>query len=383
LPLLVESRALETIVHTAEEWSAIRPVWEQLVENCPAATFFLTCEWVDAWLETFAESLAPQILVFRDKTTPVGACLLVRRKHYYGFVPVDRIHLNTAGEDPEDSPWIEFNNLLCLDGREQEVASALCAHVSALQPDEVLFDGFCSGPALEALRSTFSCLRHASDVRVNYYVQLDALRARKATYESALGQKTRYRLRQNYKMYGDIAVEAAASTQEAHLMLDELAALNHKVWEMRGIRTAFESERFLTFHRTLIERAFSTGAIQMLRFTAEGVRIGYMYNFVHRGKVYFYQSGLVYSENKRVRPGFVCIGKAVAYCLEQPELSEFHLMPGGDHYKESMGTNSQPIEWVLAQQTNARIRAVDVLRSIKRKIRPVSKPAAAVAASEE
>jgi CelD/BcsL family acetyltransferase involved in cellulose biosynthesis len=164
-------------------------------------------------------------------------------------------------------------------------------------------------------------------------------------------------------------------------MLDGLAALNHQLWKRRGTRTAFESERFVAFHRALIERAFSMGAIQMLRFSARGNEIGYMYNFVYRGKVYFYQSGLAYSENKRVRPGFVCIGQSVTYCLGQEHLAEFHLMPGGDHYKESMATNSQEIEWLLARNTNAKIRAVDLLRSIKRRIKPV--PAPAITASTE
>jgi hypothetical protein len=374
--LLGRQGVLRTSVHQAVEWNTIRPVWQSLLARCPDATFFLTCEWLDSWLDTFAQPLRPHILVFQDGNEPVGACLLVHRKHRYQFISVHRVYINTAGEPPEDSPYIEFNTLLCIEGYEQEVASALRTHISEQDPDEISLDGFCSGPGLEALRSAFSDLRHVSDVRMNFYVDLNALRTSNSSYESAIGPKTRKHLRQSYKAYGDIVVEAAGTVSDSHAMLEQLSALNRKVWKMRAMYTAFESERFMAFHRALISRAFSEGMIQMLRISA-GAEIGYMYNFVYRGRVYFYQSGFAYSEDKRLRPGVVCIGKAITYCLEQPQLSEFHLMPGGDHYKQSMSTNSQRVEWLLAQKTTTRIRAVDLLRSIKRKVKPLRKSAAA------
>jgi hypothetical protein len=89
---------------------------------------------------------------------------------------------------------------------------------------------------------------------------------------------------------------------------------------------------------------------------------------IYRGKVYFYQSGLAYSTNKRVRPGFVCLARTIQYCVEQPGLEEFHLMAGGDHYKEPMSTGRQELEWIVLQKANLKNKAIRTLRHWKRRL---------------
>ena len=89
---------------------------------------------------------------------------------------------------------------------------------------------------------------------------------------------------------------------------------------------------------------------------------------IYRGKVYFYQSGLAYNADKRVRPGFVCIARTIHYCLEQPNLEEFQLMAGGDHYKEPMSTNRQELEWIVVQNSNLKNAAISLFRNWKHRL---------------
>jgi CelD/BcsL family acetyltransferase involved in cellulose biosynthesis len=372
---------LTTLVYHDSDWHAIAPEWRVLTEESPYSNFCLTAEWVEAWLTVFGTILNPDILLFKSGNTLVGAGLSVPTKYNYKFIPVSRTYLNTAGE-PEGGPYIEFNDLLCLAGFEREVAEAFRTHVDSKRWDEIAIHGFSEGKPLEALRSTFGEFEQTSDVKVNYYVDLKQIRAAGSSYESILGSSTRSGLRQTYKACGDIVTEEASDVEMALAFLEEMADLHQKHWIALGEAGSFASPLFAEFHRNLIRRSFSQGAIQFLRFSAGGSVIGLMYNFVHRGRVYFYQSGLAYSENKRVRPGIVSIGKAVQYSLERPQLIEFHLMPSGDHYKQRMTNASNKVEWLLIRKRNLRKHTVDALRAVNRKLRS-SQPAAVEAQDDQ
>ena len=368
------SRAgIEVECFEAGAWPRVAGVWADLAAQSPYTTFFISPEWVESWLEVFGASLAAEILIFRESGRAIGAAVLVRRTLPRGPFRVRCVYLNTAGENPGDSPCIEFNNLLCLAGSETAVAAALLAQIDKRPWDEIWVNGFCQGPPLDALAEACSPMARERSVHANFYVDLKRLRESGATYESALGAKDRARLRQNLRAYGETEVSVPSECQDALKAFEDLAELHTKSWKDRNEAGAFASAMFRAFHQALIRRAI--GGIQLARVTSATGPIGLLYNMVYRGKVYFYQSGLVYSTNKRVRPGFVTLARTIHYCLDHPELEEFHFMPGSDHYKEPMSTNRQELEWIVFQKRNWKNEAIRLLRRLKRRLRPAQAPA--------
>lgn len=353
--------------YPATAWPGLRDLWSELARASPYATFFLRHEWVESWLETFAPLLTTEILMFRASGEPVAAALLVRRSVRYKLFPLRCVFLNTSGEDPADSPFMEFNNLLCLEGWEAPVAAALREYLDRRPWDEFRLDGFRQGPPLEALRAAFGSAVAYSTVRSDFFVNLKTLRETNTAYESALGPTTRKRLRQNFRYYGQTTVDAAATADTALQMLDQLAELHQATWAKRGQPGAFASPRFVAFHRALIRRAFPAGGILMLRVSAGAQPVGLRYALVHAGKVYFYQSGFRYSDDKRVRPGFVVLACVVQHCLADPHLTECHFMVGGDRHKQPMATDAQPLEWVRLQKDNWRTRLFRLLQRCRRR----------------
>lgn len=351
-------------------WSTVGRVWADLASLSPYTTFFVTPEWVESWLEVFARDLEVEILVFEGDARPVGTCLLVHRVCRYGPFPSRCVFINTAGEDSGDSPCIEFNNLLCLPGWERAVAAALAQYVGQRPWDEIWVNGFCQGPPLDALCAAWQAVPKNRTVQANFYVDLKRLRETGVSYESILGPKDRARLRQNFRMYGETTVRIAGTIPDALTALAELADLHQKAWEQRSQSGAFSSVRFRTFHEALIRRTFGSGSIQLSRVDAATGCVGILYNFVHQGRVYFYQSGFVYNANKRVRPGFVALARTIHRCLESPDLQEFHFMPGGDHYKEPMATDRQELEWLVFQRRNLKNSVIRLLREGKRRLLP-------------
>jgi CelD/BcsL family acetyltransferase involved in cellulose biosynthesis len=354
-------------VRVTGDWAEVRSEWHRVFTATPGASFFVSPEWVDAWIATFAGSLQPRIVTFSAGGVTRALCIVVRRLHWYGPVPVRRLFINTSGEK-DGSPVVEFNALVCEPGWESSVVTRLHHYIDELRWDEIAFDGFSSGCGFDAVKSEFAGFAVESQVSQNYFVDLAHLRAEQKMYEEALGPKTRKHLRQSYRTYGNIVTEAAGTKTECLAFLEELAVLHQQRWTSAGHQGAFASQLFKDFHIRLIDAMFDNGGIQLLKFSVEGKPIGLMYNIVNQGNVYFYQCGLVYGKDKRVRPGAVCIGKCVQYCLEQSELLKFHLMATGDHYKERMGTHAEPIEWLLVRKRNARYYVVNSLRAAKRRL---------------
>lgn len=370
VPLRPPVSAVTVELLGARDWPAIAPAWKDLAERSAQATFFISPAWVETWLEEFAPRLDVEILLFHGRGEPVGACLLVRRTVLKGPFPVRTVYLNTAGEDPADTTWVEFNDLLCREGWEGAVAAALMAHLGQAGWDELRLERFCRGRGLDAIRQEGAHLLGSAELCPNFFVDLARLRSARTPYESVLGPTDRARLHQNCRRYGPVTVHVPDTVAGMLEALEELAALHQKTWTARGKPGAFASPAFRAFHRALIARSGPGGGIQMSRVEAAGTPIGVLYNLVHRGRAYFYQSGLAYSGNKRLRPGFVALVKTIEHCLLNTDLDEFHLMPGGDHYKQPLATDRRDLESLVLRRPTLMNRAVGGLRRLRRRLGP-------------
>ncbi|MDQ3336678.1 MAG: GNAT family N-acetyltransferase [Myxococcota bacterium] len=284
------------------------------------------------------------------------------------------MYLNTSGEDETHSPCIEFNTLLCDPGRESSIACALRGFLDDLQTsepwDELAAPGFVDGPALTAMQNSFRALAVSDRAKPSYYIDLNELRDNNRDYPDTLTSKERTHFRQSVRKLsdrGELSLENATTTHEALGFLEELSVLHQKSWTSRGRPGSFASVIFSHFHRRLIARCSVRGEAQLLRLRAADRTIGVVYNFVFRGKLYFYQCGYDYSLGKRVSPGVVVQGFAVRYATTIG-LAEYDLMAGDAEYKTKLATQFRKLHWLVWQAPGIRMRALDLLRRTKRKL---------------
>lgn len=354
-------------LHPASHWPEIASAWAELTEASPHRSFFLTQPWVESWLETFGLLSRTSILIFESASRVVGACLLVSTKERKVIFPIRRISVNTSGESLADTAYVEFNNLLCRSGWEREIVKTLSEYLLSQNWDEIALNGFCDGQPFQLFRDNLSNCTVDILTKPSFYVNLRSFRQTGLAYESSLGKTTRKHLRQQLRYYekrGRLHVQAAQSSSDALSMLDFLAALHHRRWSSRGLPGAFASERFLHFHRSLIRRCFDQGFIQLLKVAAGEEAIGTLYNFVYQGKVYFYQSGFRYSDDKRLSPGTVTLFSAIQYCIDSG-LDEFDFLAGDDFYKRSLSTDSRTLIWAVFRRPGLKSSIIDCLRRTK------------------
>jgi CelD/BcsL family acetyltransferase involved in cellulose biosynthesis len=346
------------------EWPGMAAAWDSLLESTAYGSFFLSRAWVEAWLATFGNALNPELLVFESGGETVGACLLVWRTQWIKHLPVRRVYLNCSGED--QSVYIEYNALLAQPAWEERVAAALAGFLRRRRWDELVLPGMADQPVLRKLAALG---QEEADAQVTRYVDLGRLRNESATYDSALSSNTRQQVRRSQRLYeetyGPCSVRAAQTGDEALAMCAELGELHNAAWQDRGKPGAFSSARFRLFHETLIRQAFPSGAAQLLRIEAGAEVIGVLYNFVYRGRVYFYQSGFRYTQDNRLKPGLVAHSLAIRYYLEQSTAEEYDFLAGDSQYKRSLATDSRTLCWSSVRRATVPTLLFYGLRSLK------------------
>ena len=194
------SNPISVRVYAGADWPRIAPVWTKLAEISPHRSFYLSVEWVAAWMEVFGERLQAQILVFDEQGEEVGVCLLIRTVERHGPFRVSRIYLNTGGEPQSDRTFMEFNNILCLRGKEEGIAAALGTHLDRLSWDEFAIQGITPGAVLTSVQAkALPALPVAVTLRPTFQVDLDDLRRSSKLYLESVSANTRAQIRRSIR----------------------------------------------------------------------------------------------------------------------------------------------------------------------------------------
>jgi CelD/BcsL family acetyltransferase involved in cellulose biosynthesis len=195
------------------------------------------------------------------------------------------------------------------------------------------------------------------------YVDLEA--ARQQDYLALLSANTRSQARRCYKLYearGPLRREVAKDAASALAIYGELVDLHQRWWGRRGKPGAFASAWFAGFHRSLIERRFEAGEIQLIRVRCGDETIGCLYNFVWNGTVSFYQSGFRMEDDNRLKPGFVCHTEAVRHNAARGHAA-YDFMASFDEYKVRMATHQRELVWARVQKPRLKFAVERVMRA--------------------
>jgi hypothetical protein len=333
---------------------------------CPAASFFISREWVTCWLATFGEDLNPDLLAFVRGGEVVGCCLLVWRTQWVRGIPLRRAYLNCAGENEADSTCLEFNSLLSLPEYEKPVAKALATFLRSRKWDELLLPGVVEQDAIRILASSLGAIEITETP--SYYIDFSGFRDPPVDFLGSLAKHTRRNIRLTQRAYegtgGACALRVAQSAEEALDMLRQLAELHQARWESLGQAGVFNSPRFMEFHQAVVRQAFDRTL--MLQLQAGTEVVGVLYGYMFRGWVYFYLCGFSYALDRRISPGLLTWTLAISHCLERPELKGVDFMAGDAKYKRSLADAQHPLRWIVVRRPTVRSLLFRGLRWLKR-----------------
>lgn len=353
----VELEPLPPLAKLASEWRGL--------EERADGSFFMSWSWIGCWIEALRGGVELLVLRARLDGRTVGLAVFathLERRHR--FITSRTLRLHATGRPELDSLTIECNGFLVDRDCAAAVSRRMLAHLLQRESgwDELRMDGLSDMGSLPSSSENVT-------VRIvtypNHYVDLAPVRGSPAGYLSLLGAKTRSRIRRSCKEYeslGKLELRCASDAAQALAFLEGLKTLHQHYWTARGEPGAFANAFFERFHRQLVRSAFSRGEIQLLAVDAGARRIGYLYNFVYRGRVYDYQSGLDYHVcEKHNRPGLVAHMLAVDFSARCGH-RVYDYLAGDSEYKQALGTAVGAMSWVTVQRDRVRFRIEDAGR---------------------
>jgi CelD/BcsL family acetyltransferase involved in cellulose biosynthesis len=344
----------------------VRQLWQVLTAE-GAPSYFLSWSWLENWLELLPAQFDVQMACFRQAGAPVLGCLLVRAPFSrQGIFRGRRLAIHETGNWEYDSLYVEYNGFVGRPNAAQTVAPLLW---SLPRPwHEIEFSGLDAQafPGQQLLQESGPFEVSVTQERQAHYIDLAAVRAKK-DYLSLLSSNTRSQIRRSERMYaemhGAVTVEVARDLTEARAFYDEMLDLHRRSWELRGQESHFLRPWIQAFHQRLIVERFPSGEIQMVRVRAGEYTIGCLYNFIHAGRVYFYQGGLVHEYDNKLKPGMVSHAAAIQHCAGLG-LAEYDFLAGVEQYKERMGTDHRTLAWARVQRPLLRFKAEKFARRV-------------------
>ena len=359
--VVVTLDALTRLEQLRAEWLAL--------EACSDASFFISWAWMGTWLASLPSTKSFRILRVRRAGQLIGLGVLGRHVgRHMGPVSARGLFLNATGDAAFDSLTIEYNDLLARRGEAELVRRAVIEQLPRLSRrwDELHLPGV--EPSAHWSRHVRAGYAQHARRSPTYQVDLTRVRARDGDYLGLLSANTRAQIRRSIKEYeklGALVLEQPQSLDAALACFEALIALHQAAWADRGEPGSFAAPYIRDFHAQLIRTQFAAGGVQLLHLRAGEHTVGYLYNFVWRGRVYNYQSGLDYAlGGKHARPGLVCHALAIEMNARNGQ-QVYDMMAGEHRYKESLATDGGSMEWRVIRRARLKFRIEDTLRAWK------------------
>jgi CelD/BcsL family acetyltransferase involved in cellulose biosynthesis len=339
---------LEISLSQTVDFAKVGEIWQDLEQRADGS-FFQSWAWTGCLAaERFSD---PLLLTARAGNITIAAALFNRRSRP-PLAPT--LWLGESGDPRYDAVFIEHNGILLERGRPPALLAACLATAIAgaigsarSRRRRLVLGGVGEDTVIAARAAGFPVRLRVA--RPAPFVDLAALRRSGEDSLATASGNTRYQIRRSkrrYAEFGPLILRRARTIDEAQDFLSGLRRLHQAYWIGRGKSGAFANPDFERFHRTLIDRSFAAGGIDLLRATAGERVIGYLYNLSYRGHVYAYQSGFDYAlADAHRKPGLVCHHLAIEMYLAEGA-RRYDFLAGADRYKLSLATGSVNLHWL-------------------------------------
>ncbi len=340
--------------------------WEPLYDASANRSIFLSGSWLQSWLAVYGAGLRGIWARWEHEGATVGGCLVLSQVVWKSFVPLRSLFLNATAETVERAPLAEFNDILHLSGFEEAIAADFARLLREERWSRLLIHGHEDGGVMRHLVPMFPRTLVEQEVKPAPFVDLAGMH--QESFEATLTRNTRGQIRRSQKLYerrsGAMTIDVASSVEKALEYLDQLVRLSNFRWRSKGVRGSLENPVAQGFHRRLIASLWPRNAVDLVRVRAGDAIVGYFYNFIDRGKVYFFQSGLAYENDARLKPGLVSHALAIEH-YKRRGLREYDFLASDARYKRSLAKQHRDLYWTVLYRDLPWIRFLLLARRLK------------------
>ncbi len=316
-----------------QELEQLKRQWVTL-ESSAKNSIFTSWYWISIWLEYI--NYSAKLLTVRFENKLVGLAFVNASCQTKNGLSSNQLWLNRTGNSSLDQIWNEYNDILCEKGLEYSIRSAV---LSYFDQDLTHIDEFVIGVSNKNISQTptpNSLMQYTSWKTNSYATYLKPDYASWDKYLQSLSKNTRNQLKRSAKLYGgaeNISISSANSSKQAKEFFNAAGEFHKLRWANQN--SGFENKHFVNFHHQLIEDTFTLGSIDIIKVHISGKTICYLYNLIYKETVYFYLSGIEYSNDNRYKPGLLSHSLAISHYASLG-YKKYDFMGGEGRYKNSL-----------------------------------------------
>lgn len=354
--------------------SELADCWQDL-ERRSDCSIFSSWHWIGPWIASARGEFYLLIARCHGRVVGLGVFGFATPRHPYRVRATPTIYLSQSGDPAQDVVTIEYNEILSDREYAAEVRRACLCHLLAWRrlPDgrsirAMAWNGAVEAEFVELAAGSKAPWRVVAEAPSSF-VDLATIRGSDRAFLGHVSANTRRQVRRAMALYeqhhGPLRLDAAGKVDEALAFFHAAGALHQARWQPRGKPGAFAYPFYVRFHERLIAEGLRKGVVELVRVSAGEMPIGYLYNFLYRGRVYYYFSGFRYEADNRLKPGLVshvlCIEHHLARGMEA-----YDFMAGDNRYKTSLGQPGPRMIGVIFEQPTPMLRLESWLRTLKR-----------------
>ena len=349
--------ALDRRIAALDRTNRVPAWWQPLHEAAGSDSVFLSATWMRTWVGIYGADFRGSWVHWEVDGQVVAGCLLVERVVWVSNIPFRSLYLNATGHAIEPTPLAEFNDVLHLPGHRDAVVADLARLMQERSWGRLVLCGHEQRSAAASLPGILGGAQTEQFSKPSPYADLAALgeRAFASTLTGKAGTQVRRNQREFEQRLGEITVRRAADLPEALAFFAEMRELHLARWHSLRKTTSMSARAVVAFHRRLIEALFDSGRVEMLRVGSAEQPIGFLYNFVMRGKVSMFQSGFAYEPSSKWSPGLLTHAMAIEHYRSRG-LREYDFLSGDAQYKRTLSNGVRELAWTTVYRDTAWMR---------------------------
>lgn len=338
----------------------LRAEWDAVVARGPADVPFASHGWISAWLDAFAPSAAPLVLVARDAAgAPLGmAAFLEERRR--GVVRL----LAPANDHSCRVEW-------ALGADAGTAVAALWGHLRDRVEWDVLLlrDVPRDGPTSVLLEPLARADRHPTGRWES--LRTPVVRLGGGSAEERTSARFRANLRRRARRLqelGAVAVRRSDGAGDVDAALSDFLAVEASGWKGKGGTAIALDPALVRFYRAIARDAAARGALAIRTLTLDGRPVAVHLGLVHRG-VYLLPKTAYDESLGYVSPGQLLQREVLAEC-EARGLAAFDFLGPDMPWKSDWEPAHAPHDWLYVYRPSVAGRALHALRH---RVRPIVK----------
>jgi len=355
-----ELRLIDSIIGFKE----LKEDWNELYNECPNATIFLSWDWMFTWWEVFNKSINSRLFILSlyDDNKLIGLAPF----HIIDSFPKSLIQGKTicfigSGEENKDKIVSQYADFLMKSENEDKIISAVSKYLyeNKNKWDFADFQFLLENSVVSRCFTSKDTKIHTnlSHYGTRFYIR------KMQSFDAFIGQMgSRWSKMYNKKSRkllnaGKMNIQSSNDISSANNAFKQLENMHKARWKNRTDFSIFNSNLFNEFHLKLLQRLVPQDKASINTLCLNEEPLASYYYFKDKSQVHYYQSGFYTEYANRYSPLFLLICNEIGITIKNKLTFDFMFDENPESYKkEQYAAQGQPMYRLMWSPYKSRMK---------------------------